>query len=97
LRARAGAGDDGEMMVVFEVFLAPGADPEKLLSKETLLETKAQVMTVNEARKVGFAGLPDPGDKEVRLIAVAKRDAPWIHRAMETSEAVGGFRVHEVD
>ncbi len=85
------------MMVVFEVFVAPGADPATLLSKETLKETQAQVMTLEEARKVGFAGLPDPGDKVVRLIAVAKRDAPWIHRALETNDAVGGFRVHELD
>ena len=86
------------MMVVYEVFLAPGADPAHLLSKETQRETQAQVMTMDEARKVGFAGLPDPpAGKEVRLIAVAKRDAPWIHRALETNEAVGTFRVHDVD
>lgn len=84
-------------MVVFEVFLAPGADPSQLLSAETKRETQAQIMTLDEARKVGFGGLPDPGDKVVRLIAVAKRDAPWIHRAMETNEAVATFRIHEVD
>lgn len=85
------------MLVVFEVFVAPGADPAHIISAETKRETQAQVMTMDEARKVGFGGLPDPGDKVVRLIAVAKRDAPWIHRALETNEAVGGFRVHEVD
>ena len=85
------------MMVVFEVFLAPGADPEALLSADTLRDTKAQVMTVEDARKVGFAGLPDYGDKVVRLIAVAKRDAPWIHRALETNDAVGRFSVNDVD
>lgn len=86
------------MMVVFEVFLAPGADPTTLLSAEILKSTGAQVMTIDEARKVGFAGLPEPSDgKVVRLIAVAKRDAPWIHRTLETSEAVGGFRMHDVD
>ncbi len=86
------------MMVVFEVFLAPGADPETLLSAETLASTKAQVMTLEDARKVGFAGIPDPGEgKQVRLIAVAKRDAPWIHRALETNDAAGSFKVHDVD
>lgn len=86
------------MMVVFEVFLAPGADAAQILSKETLRETQAQVMTLEDARKVGFGGLPEPPPgKEVRLIAVAKRDAPWIHRALETNEAVGTFSVHEVD
>jgi hypothetical protein len=86
------------MMVVFEVHLAPGADPSLLVSPETQRETQAQVMTLDEARKVGFAGLPEPPPGTVvRLIAVAKRDAPWIHRALETSEGVGTFRVHDVD
>lgn len=86
------------MMAVFEVYLVPGADAADLLSAETLKSTQAQIMTLDEAKKVGFAGLPEPPPgKDVRLIAVARRDAPWIHRALETSEAVGGFRVHEVD
>lgn len=85
------------MMVVFEVYLAPGADPADLLSKETQRETQAQVMTLEEAKKVGFGGLPEPPPgTQVRLIAVAKRDAPWIHRALETTDAAGTFRVHEV-
>lgn len=85
------------MMVVFEVFLSPGADPKRLLSEETLRETQAQVMTVDEARKVGFSSVPDPGDKEVRLIAVTKRDASWIHRTLESSDFVASFRTHDVD
>jgi hypothetical protein len=85
------------MMVVFEVFLAPGADPETLLTEETKRSTKAQVMTPEDARLVGFAGLPDYGEKVVRLIAVSKSDAPWIHRALETSDAVGRFSVNDVD
>ncbi|MFT3766685.1 MAG: hypothetical protein QM820_14395 [Minicystis sp.] len=85
------------MMVVFEVYLAPGADPATLLSKETLRETNAQVMTLDDARKVGFAGLPEPPKGvEVRLIAVAKRDASWIQRSLESNDAAGQFRVHEV-
>ena len=85
------------MMVVFMVYLAPGADPATLLSAETQRDTQAQVMTIEDARKVGFAGLEPAGDKEVRLIAVARRDAPWIHRALETNDAVGTFSVHDVD
>ena len=54
--------------------------------------------SANWAKKVGFGGLPEPPPgKDVRLIVVARRDAPWIHRALETSEVVGGFKVHEVD
>lgn len=86
------------MLTVFEVHLAPGADAGDILSGETIKSTQAQIMTLEDARKVGFGGLPPaPPGKEVRLIAVARRDAPWIHRQLETSEAVGGFRVHEVD
>ena len=86
------------MLSVFEVHLAPGADASDLLSAETIRSTSAQIMTLEEAKKVGFGGLPEPPPgKQVRLIAVARRDAAWIHRALETSEAVGGFHVHEVD
>lgn len=84
-------------MVVFEVYLVPGADADGILSAETLRSTQAQIMTLDEARKVGFGGLPEPPPgKEVRLVALAKRDASWIHRALETSEAVASFRMHEV-
>jgi hypothetical protein len=86
------------MMVVFEVHVAPGSDPTRILSAETQRETQAQIMTVAEAQKVGFGGLPDaPADHEVRLIAVAQRDAPWIQRALETNESVGQFRKFDVD
>lgn len=85
------------MMVVFEVFVARGADPETLISAEAKRETKAQVMSPDDAQKAGFGGLPNYADQVVRLIAVEKRDAPWIHRALETSEAVGSFRMFDVD
>lgn len=86
------------MLAVFEVHLAPGADPADLLSEETVRSTQAQIMTLDQAKKVGFGGLPEPPPgKKVILIAVARRDAAWIHRALETSDAAGGFRVHEVD
>jgi hypothetical protein len=85
------------MMVVFEVFVAPGASPDGLISVEMSRDTGAQVMTIDQARKVGFSGIEVPEGREVRLIAVGKRDAPWIHRSLETNEAVASFRVHEVD
>lgn len=86
------------MLAVFEVYVAPGSDPEKLITPETQRETHAQVMTLEDARKVGFAGLePAPHGGEVRLIAVAARDARWIQRALEGNEGVAQFRVHEVD
>jgi hypothetical protein len=85
------------MMVVYEVHMAPGSDPAGILSAETLRETQAQIMTLDEARKVGFGGLPEPPpDRQVRLIVCAKRDAQWVQRALELNETVGGFKVHEV-
>jgi hypothetical protein len=84
------------MLTVFEVHLVPGSDASGLLSPEILNETKAQVMTVAEAKAVGFGGLPDLGPN-VRLIAINKRDAQWIQRALERSDIVSGFKIHEVD
>jgi hypothetical protein len=85
------------MLVVFEVYLAPGADPEALLSAETLRETQAQIMTADDAAKVGFTGMSPPPDGQAsRLIAVASKDQRWIQRALEQSDAVASFRVHDV-
>jgi hypothetical protein len=84
------------MLSVFEVHIAPGSDPDSILSDGVKKDTQAQVMTFAEARKVGFQGLPDSGGDNVRLIAVAKRDEAWILRVLENSPAVAGFKVHEV-
>ena len=84
------------MLSVFEVHIAPGSDPDSILSDNVKKETQAQVMTFDEARKVGFSGLPTSGGDNVRLIAVAKRDEPWILRVLENSDAVAGFKIHEV-
>ncbi len=86
------------MLVVFEVYVAPGHDPDALLSEEVLQETQAQVMTLAEAAAIGFQGAqPDPKGREIRLIAVAPRDAQFIQRRLEASDAVARFRPHEVD
>jgi len=83
-------------LTVFEVHLAPGALDDELISPEVIRETNAQVMTVEQARKVGFGGLPDLGPN-VRLIAVAKRDANFIMKRLEASNVVANFRAHQVD
>jgi hypothetical protein len=85
------------MLAVFEVHIAPGSDPDTLLTEETKRETKAQIMTLDEAKAVGFSGIPDMNAALVRLIAVNRRDAPWIHRSLESNAAVSTFRMHEVD
>lgn len=98
LCARADNGNNGLMLKVFEVFVAPGTNPDELLSREVLDETQAQVMTVDEARAVGFSGLaPDPKNRERRLIAVAARDAQFVQRRLEAHEGVASFRVHDVE
>lgn len=83
-------------MKVFEVTLVSAHTADELISPEVQRETNAQVMTAAEAERVGFAGLPD-GGPNVRFIAVADRDAPWLHRLLETSELVGTFKTHHVD
>jgi hypothetical protein len=85
------------MLKVFECHLAPGADRNTILSAETLRETQAQVMSIAEAKAVGFGGMPEPPPgKEMCLIAVAARDAKWVQRALESSDAVTAFNVHDV-
>ena len=88
------------MLLVFEVHLAPGCDGGGILSDEALASTRAQIMTLEEAAAVGFAGSllqqgPQGADR-VRLIAVADRDRGFISSALERSHEVSGFRVHEV-
>lgn len=82
-------------MIVFTVFLKPGGSADDLLSEEVLAETKAQVMTVEEAAAVGFQGFPS--DPDLRLIAVTERDQGWIEKALERAPQVVGYKPHRVD
>lgn len=85
------------MLVVFEVIVARGHDPDALLSDEVLRETAAQVMTLDEARAVGFSGATaDAQGRELRLIAVAPRDARFVQSRLEGNAAVQSFRPHEI-
>lgn len=84
------------MLALVIVYLAPGQSPAALLTKETLEDTKAQLMTVDEARKVGFDGLPELG-ADVRIIVVAARDKNRILNNLEASPAAARFSVHDVD
>lgn len=77
--------------------MAPGGDPTTLLTDETKRETNAQLMTPDEARKVGFAGIEDDPTHDKRLIAVHARDSRWITRALEANNTVASFKIHEVD
>lgn len=86
------------MLVLFEVVVARGQDPEALLSPEVLAETQAQVMTLDQASALGFQGArPDPQGLQKRLVAVAPRDARFIQSRLESNHAVASFQAHEVD
>ena len=86
------------MLVIYEVIVAAGRDADALLSDEVLRDTQAQVMTLEQARALGFSGAqPDAKGREVRLIAAAPRDARFIQSRLEASDAVQSFRAHQVD
>ncbi len=86
------------MHVLFEAYLAPGSSAEGLLSEETVRDTQAQIMTVQEAEKVGFQNLPDDAaGREQLLIVVGKVDERRIQNVLEASPQVSAFRVHLVD
>lgn len=86
------------MLVLFEVVVARGEDPDSLLSAEVMQETQAQVMTLEEASAIGFSGArPDPQGLEKRLIAVAPRDARFVRTRLEGSAAVASYQAHEVE
>jgi len=83
---------------MFEVYLAPGATGEGMFTQETLDDTMAQMMTPEQAKAVGFDGLPEPPDGVNALfVVVAKRDERRIHNALEASAQAAQFQMHEVD
>jgi hypothetical protein len=85
------------MLVLFEVTIARGADVSQLLSPEVARDAKAKVLTWDEARALGFAGVPEPpADREVRYISAIGRDAKWISHILETSSIVDKMRTYEV-
>lgn len=87
------------MMVLFEVFLAPGTNPEvtPLLSDEVMELTKAQVMTPEQAEAVGFQGLPaDPQGRKRLFVVCAQKDARMVHTRLESSVLCAAFRMHDV-
>jgi hypothetical protein len=86
------------MLVLFEVTVAQGADPSRLLPDEVVTDAKVKVMTLAEARAVGFAGLQEPPEgRVVRYISAVGRDAKFIHHVLENSAAVASMRTYEVE
>ncbi|UQA62092.1 hypothetical protein [Polyangium aurulentum] len=84
------------MHVAFVVHVVKGADIDTLLSEGTKRETQAVVMSLADATKMGFSGISAPPDRDVCVVIVAKRDAPWITRNLEGSEIVAGFQMVDV-
>ena len=86
------------MHVLYEAYLAPGASGEGLLSEETVRDTQAQLMTVQDAEKVGFQNEPeDAAGRERLLIVVGKIDERRIQNVLEADPRVAAFRVHLID
>jgi hypothetical protein len=84
------------MHVMIEVHLAPGASGEGIFTQETLDDTQAQIMTREEASKLGFAGLPE-APEDALFIVVTKSDERRILNVLEMSPLAVQFRVHDVD
>ena len=64
---------------------------------DALRETMTDLLKLDEAAAVGFKGIVVPEGHEVRVIAVAARDARWIHRALEANPGVTSYKVSEIE
>lgn len=87
------------MHVAFVVHMAEGADAEALFSDETKRETQAVVMSLEDAGKMGLStsGIEAKAGQVVQIVIVARRDAAWIQRTLESGEGVAGFQMVEVN
>ncbi len=85
------------MLTVFELYITSVADPSALLSDEMKQETGGVVMTLEEAKALGFSGFrPQPGQR-LRIVAVRGDDTAWVARSFEANDAVLSFQMHHVD
>lgn len=86
------------MITLFEVLLAPGADGEELLSKETQQDTSAELMTPARAQEAGFRGLGQGSPTRLRqLISCPHSQARRIQNVLEASAQVDSIKVHHLD
>lgn len=84
--------------MLFEIHLARAVDPSLLLPEDITRDGKVKLMTWDEARAAGFAGLPEPRtEMTVRYVAAHGRDAKFLHHVFENSPDVVGIRTHEVE
>lgn len=86
------------MLVVFAVYLAKGHGDDELISEEMLQHSKAQVMSLAQAERVGFRGIhPHPSGGDVQVIVARKQDVSWIQRRLDSNAWVQQFDMAEVD
>lgn len=84
--------------MLLEIVLAHGIDPARLLSEEVARDTRARLMTHEEARAAGFVGLPEPAaGKLVRYVAAFGRDAKFLHHVLENNPGVLSMRSYEIE
>ncbi len=85
------------MLVIFEVYLASEDQASTILSPETLESTKAQILTPDEATKIGVQGVPKETTHPLRLLVAAAKDMNFLSSQLEGNLGVVGFRVHQID
>ena len=84
--------------MLFEIVLARGVDPTSLLSEDVVRDTGVKLMTWEQARAAGFAGLPEPAaDRTIRYLSASGRDAKFLHHVLENNVNVASMRVYEVE
>lgn len=85
-------------LAVFAAYLYPGMDAPDLISEEMAEHSKCQVMSLAQAEKLGFKGIPaHPQGGLVKVVVAQKRDASWITRSLDAHPAVSSYDWSEVD
>ena len=85
------------MIVIFRVLISQGCNPDDLLSDEVLKETKARIMTLEQASAMGLEGLPQsPADMVVRFVLVAHSEAGFIQSRLEGNPSVSLIEMSEL-
>lgn len=84
--------------MLFEIHLARGADPSRILSEDSTRDGKVKLMTWDEAQAAGFAGLPAPPDgPTVRYAAASGREAKFLHHVFANNPDVVTLRTYETE
>lgn len=86
------------MLILFVVYLYPNVHTNELLSEEMVEHSKVQLMTLAQADKLGFKGIPPhPQGGDTWVIVASRRDANWIQRSLDSNPAVAQYQQAEVE